>query len=726
MKGQMLKLFVIVTVCLSIVAGCVASPAPAPMQPTTTPVPPTPTPLDVVQKYQDAYARHDMDAAMSLFTDDAKYAWGEYFTTTDRTMIRNWLEYDAALNVQTTVNNCRPTDSTVTCEWRFVNDCFGANGTGSNDMNGVIVFTVREGMISAFLYTDNPNPAEGQWEEAFFTWLAATYPTEPVLETLAAKKFDRNFGQHLDKLCKEYWEGKKPATTSTLDPAAPVKAWVDALNSGDVDAALAPFTDDVTFAVFEYNASNKDGLRGIFDWLAGLETKYQIMECQPKEDRVVCTMPVSDACIAGYDPVDGLKTTMTFAPTQDGKIAQVNGYLDGFDDYYAKWISPAMTWMRANRAEELAKAESTSDGREAGAINAKLCKEYAESLKVTPIPTPAAAADPLPIIKAYQDAANRGDVDAAVAFFADQAIVMMLGGAVGRDEIRGVEEWQTGLNHRLEFTDCKTAGNTVTCKGFLTDDCAKAVGGLGVRFDEVTFTIHDGKIQKVYGSASDVDSTRNDENGSLMIAWAQSNRPEDYAKSINPTTAGHLTRQNGQLFLRMCLQAAKDPSFLVELWGAAFNRDDLDGAMGLFVDNGLSFAMGEISGDNQVARDTLEYIKGFNGKFVIKDCKTKGQQVVCALALVDDYCVKAEGLKAVNYQTTFKFKDNRIQTLGAKMAAADALAVSAFGDKLGAWATANRPEDWKKYQDPAAVGITPRQNGELIATMCKDYLDSQK
>ena len=64
--------------------------------------------------------------------------------------------------------------------------------------------------------------------------------------------------------------------------------------------------------------------------------------------------------------------------------------LDGFDDYYAKWISPATTWMRANRAEELAKVESTSDGREAGAINAKLCKEYGESLKATPVAAAAA------------------------------------------------------------------------------------------------------------------------------------------------------------------------------------------------------------------------------------------------------------------------------------------------------------------------------------------------
>ena len=45
--------------------------------------------------------------------------------------------------------------------------------------------------------------------------------------------------------------------TPTPDPAAPVKAWVDAMNSGDVDAALALFTDDLKFSVFEYYATQQ-------------------------------------------------------------------------------------------------------------------------------------------------------------------------------------------------------------------------------------------------------------------------------------------------------------------------------------------------------------------------------------------------------------------------------------------------------------------------------------
>ena len=60
------------------------------------------------------------------------------------------------------------------------------------------------------------------------------------------------------------------------------------------------------------------------------------------------------------------------------------------------------------------------------------------------------------------------------------------------------------------------------------------------------------------------------------------------------------------------------------------------------------------------------------------------------------------------------------------MAAADASAValSMISSVPGQRRTVQ--EDWKKYQDPAAAGITLLQNAELVATLCKDDLDSQK
>ena len=68
----------------------------------------------------------------------------------------------------------------------------------------------------------------------------------------------------------------------------PVKAWVDALNSGDVDAALAPFADDVQYH-FIFDAIRKENVRSVFDWLVGIEAKYKIVDCQqPQSDRVAC------------------------------------------------------------------------------------------------------------------------------------------------------------------------------------------------------------------------------------------------------------------------------------------------------------------------------------------------------------------------------------------------------------------------------------------------------
>ena len=46
--------------------------------------------------------------------------------------------------------------------------------------------------------------------------------------------------------------------TPTPDPAAPVQAWADAINSGDVDAALALFTDNVLYSIFDFIAGGKD------------------------------------------------------------------------------------------------------------------------------------------------------------------------------------------------------------------------------------------------------------------------------------------------------------------------------------------------------------------------------------------------------------------------------------------------------------------------------------
>ena len=193
-----------------------------------------------------------------------------------------------------------------------------------------------------------------------------------------------------------------PPTATPIPPPPPalegmdvVQAWVDAINRGDVDAALALFTDKPSyFGPGGYTASGMAQVAAAFNYMVSIETQYQITECQPESDRVVCTETMSDGCYT----VAGLKSEpvkMTFSLEQDGKIRQVTGYttLGGDpanDQFWLGWQS----WAKANRAEELTKlANGDKDG---AAIYLRLCKEYVDSLKATPV----AAKDPAAPVKA--------------------------------------------------------------------------------------------------------------------------------------------------------------------------------------------------------------------------------------------------------------------------------------------------------------------------------------
>jgi ketosteroid isomerase-like protein len=171
-----------------------------------------------------------------------------------------------------------------------------------------------------------------------------------------------------------------PPTPAT-DLVAPVKAWVDAINKGDVEAALAPFTDNVWWtASYRDTEAGKEHLRGLFESLAGIETKHQIGDCQPEGADVVCAFSIVDGCIAAYGAPDGLSAKLTFKFQPDGKIGETSMTADDprWKDYL-NFYGAETAWAVKNHAEEVAKAEE--GGREGGATVAKLCQEYAESLK---------------------------------------------------------------------------------------------------------------------------------------------------------------------------------------------------------------------------------------------------------------------------------------------------------------------------------------------------------
>lgn len=108
--------------------------------------------------------------------------------------------------------------------------------------------------------------------------------------------------------------------------------------------------------------------------------------------------------------------------------------------------------------------------------------------------------DPISIAHALHDALNAGDIDAALSYLADDAVVTMVpppegtGVFSGKEEIRG---WYDGLvagNGVSTLSDCQVDGETVTCMDTYTDD---GLQGMGVDFIEGEWVaiVRDGKIQ---------------------------------------------------------------------------------------------------------------------------------------------------------------------------------------------------------------------------------------
>jgi hypothetical protein len=110
--------------------------------------------------------------------------------------------------------------------------------------------------------------------------------------------------------------------------------------------------------------------------------------------------------------------------------------------------------------------------------------------------------DPVAMIMAWLDAQNAGDVDAALAFLADDAFITLVpppmeghdGVFRGKEEIRAWWENLSSLNGVGTVSDCQVEGETVTCLLNYTDDSLKALG-LDSIDNEFVVIVREDKIQ---------------------------------------------------------------------------------------------------------------------------------------------------------------------------------------------------------------------------------------
>ena len=111
--------------------------------------------------------------------------------------------------------------------------------------------------------------------------------------------------------------------------------------------------------------------------------------------------------------------------------------------------------------------------------------------------------DPEAVVAAVNEAVNAGDVEGALAHYADDAVldIVPFSTHTGEEEIRAYFEGTAALNATLEHEVIQVGDDTITLRTWYTDDDMRALGLKLEGIDEITF--QDGKIMTETWTATD-------------------------------------------------------------------------------------------------------------------------------------------------------------------------------------------------------------------------------
>lgn len=350
-------------------------------------------PAAVVQGWFDALNAGDLDGALALMIPNAEMTG--VFTQPTRNVLKWWID----LNINYSAPECQLNGDQLTCDYTMTDDgCIAASGN-THGLPLRSTFTMQNGNIQRVLVEIVGND---DWN-SYGKWLAEEEAWEKSYRAEERTNIDyagySKGGDVAIKLCQDYAdfvEKQVPVITASA------QALVDAINSGNVDAALALLADDAEFQVWTDEAAGAEQLRPLFDRLAGKETQYQITDCTWEAIDLLCAMSIVDGCTTAYGATDGLPGKVRFYALEDGTLRQIDGALTiGPRKEFQTWLEAEAAWASANRADELAQAEGYS--KEAGEMAVQLCQEYAatqaEGTSTTSDAQPGSpAAEPIPII----------------------------------------------------------------------------------------------------------------------------------------------------------------------------------------------------------------------------------------------------------------------------------------------------------------------------------------
>lgn len=252
---------------------------------------------------------------------------------------------------------------------------------------------------------------------------------------------------------------KMPAPTqAALDPMAVAKQYVEMLNAGDFDKAFAFYADD---AIANTPIGVFIGKAQIAKWL---ETDIKTTRPNPREWKMQGALVVNTGTVS----LDRFtKAGIASVEYRTEYLVDKNGKI--------RFFGPVVT-LTPEQQQKMREAQ-------AGAP-----------------PAPAPSVNPIEVVKAYVEAANSGDLDKTLAFFADDSGAFVMNGTLlltNKQQIADLWLREDVKTTRAQLKESQLNGNVVIATGTVSLERFKKLGIDSIEY-RAQYVVENGKIRFFY------------------------------------------------------------------------------------------------------------------------------------------------------------------------------------------------------------------------------------
>jgi len=135
-----------------------------------------------------------------------------------------------------------------------------------------------------------------------------------------------------------------------------------------------------------------------------------------------------------------------------------------------------------------------------------------------------------------------------MGMFADDAEFEIVGlyTVVGKQQIRAIFEYDAGVNTELQFINCTSEGDTVTCQLVERNDRLEAIGISKLHYTSAVLTFKEGLIQRFTATPPAESARTIGEMWQTFLPWIAKNYPADYSRMFTPAERFIYNRENGE------------------------------------------------------------------------------------------------------------------------------------------------------------------------------------